>query len=120
MDDPQLRNEARCCPVQLPLAVSGWVFKEEFEEDADFGGVKTETYAEDEKMNTESSDTAVRGESDADRDRVRDADRERKEEQTDREREGDRQTERERKERRETDKGRKEGMETDRERETNQ
>ncbi|XP_027035228.2 DNA-directed RNA polymerase III subunit RPC4 isoform X1 [Tachysurus fulvidraco] len=59
VDDPHLRNEARCCPVQLPLVVSGWVFKEEFEEDADFGGVKMEKDAEDEKMNTESSDTAV-------------------------------------------------------------
>ncbi|KAB5567880.1 hypothetical protein PHYPO_G00237890 [Pangasianodon hypophthalmus] len=59
VDDPQLRNEARCCPVQLPLAVSGWVFKEEFEEDAENGGVKVEKCAEDEKMNTECSDTAV-------------------------------------------------------------
>uniref|UniRef100_A0A8B9KMN7 DNA-directed RNA polymerase III subunit RPC4 n=1 Tax=Astyanax mexicanus TaxID=7994 RepID=A0A8B9KMN7_ASTMX len=33
LDDPHMRSEARNCPVQLPLAVSGWVFKEEFEED---------------------------------------------------------------------------------------
>lgn len=62
MDDPQLRNEASCCPVQLPLAVSGWVFKEEQEENTDVGGVKVEKCAEDEKMNTESLDTAVNGE----------------------------------------------------------
>lgn len=64
VDDPHLRNEARCCPVQLPLAVSGWVFKEEFEEDAKIKGVKVEKCAEDEKMNMESSDTAVTGETD--------------------------------------------------------
>ncbi|XP_053482014.1 DNA-directed RNA polymerase III subunit RPC4 isoform X1 [Ictalurus furcatus] len=58
VDDPQLRNEARCCPVQLPLAVSGWVFKEEVEDDADVGGVKVEKCEEDEKMSTESSGTA--------------------------------------------------------------
>lgn len=30
IDDPYLRSERRSCPVQLPLAVSGWGFKEEF------------------------------------------------------------------------------------------
>ncbi|KAK2902299.1 hypothetical protein Q8A73_012045 [Channa argus] len=30
IDDPCLRSEQRSCPVQLPLAVSGWGFKEEF------------------------------------------------------------------------------------------
>ncbi|XP_051924811.1 DNA-directed RNA polymerase III subunit RPC4 [Hippocampus zosterae] len=30
IDDPFLRGEKRNCPVQLPLAVSGWSFKEEF------------------------------------------------------------------------------------------
>ncbi|XP_029915038.1 DNA-directed RNA polymerase III subunit RPC4 [Myripristis murdjan] len=30
IDDPYLRSEERSCPVQLPLAVSGWGFKEEF------------------------------------------------------------------------------------------
>nr|XP_057926387.1 DNA-directed RNA polymerase III subunit RPC4 [Doryrhamphus excisus] len=30
IDDPFLRGEQRSCPVQLPLAVSGWGFKEEF------------------------------------------------------------------------------------------
>lgn len=63
VDDPQLRNEARCCPVQLPLAVSGWVFKEEVEDDdADVGGLKVEKCEEDEKMSTESSGTAFTGE----------------------------------------------------------
>ncbi|XP_029999426.1 DNA-directed RNA polymerase III subunit RPC4 [Sphaeramia orbicularis] len=30
IDDPFLRSEQRSCPVQVPLAVSGWGFKEEF------------------------------------------------------------------------------------------
>uniref|UniRef100_A0A3B5MP12 Uncharacterized protein n=1 Tax=Xiphophorus couchianus TaxID=32473 RepID=A0A3B5MP12_9TELE len=30
IDDPFLSSEQRSCPVQLPLAVSGWGFKEEF------------------------------------------------------------------------------------------
>ncbi|CAN9513401.1 unnamed protein product [Ophioblennius macclurei] len=30
IDDPYLKSEQRSCPVQLPLAVSGWGFKEEF------------------------------------------------------------------------------------------
>ncbi|KAJ0041708.1 hypothetical protein NL108_007902, partial [Boleophthalmus pectinirostris] len=46
IDDPFLRSERRCCPVQLPLAVSGWGFKEEF-------NVKTEKVEEDiEPMDT--------------------------------------------------------------------
>lgn len=32
LDDPHLRGESGSCPVQLPLAVSGWVFKQEFSE----------------------------------------------------------------------------------------
>lgn len=73
VDDPQLRNEARCCPVQLPLAVSGWVFKEELKEDPDYGGVKLEKCTENEKMDTECSGTAVKGERDRPRvDRQRD------------------------------------------------
>ncbi|XP_056102887.1 DNA-directed RNA polymerase III subunit RPC4 [Rhinichthys klamathensis goyatoka] len=32
VDDPHLRGERESCPVQLPLAVSGWVFKQEFSE----------------------------------------------------------------------------------------
>ncbi|XP_022055548.1 DNA-directed RNA polymerase III subunit RPC4 [Acanthochromis polyacanthus] len=34
IDDPFLRSERRSCPVQLPLAVSGWGFKEEFSDAA--------------------------------------------------------------------------------------
>ncbi|XP_003974530.1 DNA-directed RNA polymerase III subunit RPC4 [Takifugu rubripes] len=30
IDDPFLRSEQKSCPVQLPLAISGWGFKEEF------------------------------------------------------------------------------------------
>lgn len=30
IDDPYLKSEQRSCPVQLPLAVSGWGFREEF------------------------------------------------------------------------------------------
>ncbi|XP_008333785.1 DNA-directed RNA polymerase III subunit RPC4 [Cynoglossus semilaevis] len=32
VDDPFLKSERRSCPVQLPLAVSGWGFQEEFSE----------------------------------------------------------------------------------------
>jgi len=32
IDDPGLRNDIRNMPVQLPLAHSGWLFKEENEE----------------------------------------------------------------------------------------
>ncbi|KAM6930433.1 DNA-directed RNA polymerase III subunit RPC4 [Xenentodon cancila] len=34
IDDPFLKSEQRSCPVQLPLAVSGWGFKEEFKNTA--------------------------------------------------------------------------------------
>ncbi|KAM6954289.1 DNA-directed RNA polymerase III subunit RPC4 [Aplochiton taeniatus] len=34
LDDPYLKSEERSCPVQLPLAVSGWGFREEFAEAA--------------------------------------------------------------------------------------
>lgn len=30
IDDPFLRSEQKSCPVQLPLALSGWGFREEF------------------------------------------------------------------------------------------
>lgn len=35
LDDAHLRGEKGSCPVQLPLAVSGWVFKEEFGEESE-------------------------------------------------------------------------------------
>ncbi|XP_059193039.1 DNA-directed RNA polymerase III subunit RPC4 [Centropristis striata] len=43
IDDPFLRSERRSCPVQLPLAVSGWGFTEEFTKAA----VKVEKVDED-------------------------------------------------------------------------
>uniref|UniRef100_A0A1A8ITA7 Polymerase (RNA) III (DNA directed) polypeptide D, 44kDa n=1 Tax=Nothobranchius kuhntae TaxID=321403 RepID=A0A1A8ITA7_NOTKU len=46
IDDPYLRSEQKSCPVQLPLAVSGWGFKEEFLNFAH----KTEKKEEDEPM----------------------------------------------------------------------
>lgn len=59
LDDPHLKSKAQSCPVQLPLAVSGWVFKQEFEEGTEMG-LKTESNYEDaEPMNTESSGFAV-------------------------------------------------------------
>ncbi|KAI4890145.1 hypothetical protein NFI96_020032 [Prochilodus magdalenae] len=59
LDDPHLRSEAQSCPVQLPLAVSGWVFKEEFEEDTKMELKMESSSAEAESMNTESSGAAV-------------------------------------------------------------
>ncbi|XP_043967197.1 DNA-directed RNA polymerase III subunit RPC4 isoform X2 [Gambusia affinis] len=46
IDDPFLRSEQRSCPVQLPLAVSGWGFKEELNSAA----VKVEKTDPDEPM----------------------------------------------------------------------
>ncbi|XP_034025797.1 DNA-directed RNA polymerase III subunit RPC4 [Thalassophryne amazonica] len=43
VDDPCLKSEQRSCPVQLPLAVSGWGFKEEFSK----ASVKIEKVEED-------------------------------------------------------------------------
>ncbi|XP_069773682.1 DNA-directed RNA polymerase III subunit RPC4 [Narcine bancroftii] len=34
IDDPGLKNDARNTPVQLPLAQSGWLFKEEMEDES--------------------------------------------------------------------------------------
>lgn len=53
IDDPFLRSEQRSCPVQLPLAVSGWGFKEEFSKAA----VKLEKVEED----CEPMESAVEG-----------------------------------------------------------
>ncbi|XP_055023811.2 DNA-directed RNA polymerase III subunit RPC4 [Misgurnus anguillicaudatus] len=52
VDDPHLRGEKGSCPVQLPLAVSGWVFKEEFSEETE----STET----EPMITDSTGAEVK------------------------------------------------------------
>lgn len=43
VDDPFLRSEKRSCPVQLPLAVSGWGFKDEFSD----ASIKNEKKEED-------------------------------------------------------------------------
>ncbi|KAF7655875.1 hypothetical protein LDENG_00049200 [Lucifuga dentata] len=51
IDDPYLKSEQRSCPVQLPLAVSGWGFQEEFSNAA----IKTEKVEED----AEAMETAV-------------------------------------------------------------
>lgn len=53
LDDAHLRGEKGSCPVQLPLAVSGWVFKEEF-------GEETEN-TESEPMITDSTGAEVKG-----------------------------------------------------------
>ncbi|KAI1900852.1 hypothetical protein AGOR_G00054120 [Albula goreensis] len=55
LDDPRLQSEFRSCPVQLPLAVSGWVFKEEFSGDTSKGSLK----AEEAKAEEESDDMDV-------------------------------------------------------------
>ncbi|XP_074526723.1 DNA-directed RNA polymerase III subunit RPC4 [Halichoeres trimaculatus] len=45
INDPFLRSEQSSCPVQLPLAVSGWGFQEEFSQSP----VKTEKVEEDDE-----------------------------------------------------------------------
>ncbi|XP_056585468.1 DNA-directed RNA polymerase III subunit RPC4-like [Triplophysa dalaica] len=52
LDDAHLRGEVGSCPVQLPLAVSGWVFKEELCEETE----NTET----EPMITDSTGAEVK------------------------------------------------------------
>lgn len=54
IDDPFLRSEQKSCPVQLPLAVSGWGFREEFSTSA---AVKSEKVEDDD----EPMETAVEG-----------------------------------------------------------
>ncbi|MBN3300185.1 RPC4 polymerase, partial [Amia calva] len=46
LDDPRLHSDLRRCPVQLPMSVSGWVFREE---DASLGSLKTEGKQEEEE-----------------------------------------------------------------------
>ncbi|XP_072917632.1 DNA-directed RNA polymerase III subunit RPC4 [Hemitrygon akajei] len=46
IDDPGLKNDARNMPVQLPLAQSGWLFKEEMEEEE----VKPQLTTKEDKM----------------------------------------------------------------------
>lgn len=54
IDDPFLRSEQKSCPVQLPLALSGWGFREEFSTSA---AVKSEKVEDDD----EPMETAVEG-----------------------------------------------------------
>ncbi|XP_051524668.1 DNA-directed RNA polymerase III subunit RPC4-like [Myxocyprinus asiaticus] len=61
LDDPHLRGERGSCPVQLPLAVSGWVFKEEFSEETKDIDFKSEKNSSDtEPMNTDSTGAEVK------------------------------------------------------------
>lgn len=56
LDDPHLKNDVKSCPVQLPLAVSGWVFKEEFSDDSAEDVSKQESPEEDStNLSTEAS-----------------------------------------------------------------
>lgn len=54
IDDPFLRSEQKSCPVQLPLALSGWGFREEFSTSP---AVKSEKVEDDD----EPMETAVEG-----------------------------------------------------------
>ncbi|XP_051950884.1 DNA-directed RNA polymerase III subunit RPC4-like [Xyrauchen texanus] len=61
LDDPNLKSERESCPVQLPLAVSGWVFKEEFSEETEDIDFKSEKNSSDtELMNTDSTGAEVK------------------------------------------------------------
>ncbi|XP_048834428.1 DNA-directed RNA polymerase III subunit RPC4 [Brienomyrus brachyistius] len=55
LDDPRLHNDLRSCPVQLPLAVSGWTFREESSEDA----VKLENLKKEQEADGMDVDDAV-------------------------------------------------------------
>uniref|UniRef100_A0A3Q3WZY5 Uncharacterized protein n=1 Tax=Mola mola TaxID=94237 RepID=A0A3Q3WZY5_MOLML len=63
IDDPFLRSEQKSCPVQLPLAVSGWGFKEEFStppvkiEKVEHDETMVEVKQEPEEMEIKKSDT---------------------------------------------------------------
>ncbi|KAJ3603979.1 hypothetical protein NHX12_028720 [Muraenolepis orangiensis] len=52
IDDPHLCSEQRSCPVQLPLAVSGWGFREEFSPDV----LKTQKKEEEEEEAVDAMD----------------------------------------------------------------
>ncbi|XP_067879220.1 DNA-directed RNA polymerase III subunit RPC4 [Heterodontus francisci] len=58
IDDPGLKNDARNMPVQLPLAQSGWLFKEEMEDEE----MKPVLPAKDEKMEVDLSSVKVKNE----------------------------------------------------------
>ncbi|KPP71926.1 DNA-directed RNA polymerase III subunit RPC4-like [Scleropages formosus] len=50
LDDPHLHSDMRSCPVQLPLAVSGWTFKEELSEDTRKRSLKLEGIKKEEEV----------------------------------------------------------------------
>ncbi|XP_075766775.1 DNA-directed RNA polymerase III subunit RPC4 [Pelodiscus sinensis] len=50
LDDPRLRNDIRNKPVQLPLAHSGWLFKEEGDDQEDIKPWVSSTDIKEEKM----------------------------------------------------------------------
>ncbi|XP_072342079.1 DNA-directed RNA polymerase III subunit RPC4 [Scyliorhinus torazame] len=58
IDDPGLKNDARNMPVQLPLAQSGWLFKEEVEDEE----VKPALPAKEGKMEVDLSSVKVKDE----------------------------------------------------------
>uniref|UniRef100_UPI00398F7F27 DNA-directed RNA polymerase III subunit RPC4 n=1 Tax=Pristiophorus japonicus TaxID=55135 RepID=UPI00398F7F27 len=58
IDDPGLKNDARNMPVQLPLAQSGWLFREEMEDEE----IKPAMPAKDEKMEVDLSSVKVKDE----------------------------------------------------------
>ncbi|XP_013867557.1 DNA-directed RNA polymerase III subunit RPC4 [Austrofundulus limnaeus] len=70
IDDPFLKGERSSCPVQLPLAVSGWGFKEEFsntslkvektEEDTELSESGVEVKSEPEEVEIKKSEASFR------------------------------------------------------------
>ncbi|KAL4623086.1 DNA-directed RNA polymerase III subunit RPC4 [Arapaima gigas] len=50
LDDPNLHSDLKSCPVQLPLAVSGWTFKEELSEDTQKGSLKLKSIKKEEEV----------------------------------------------------------------------
>ncbi|XP_023656961.1 DNA-directed RNA polymerase III subunit RPC4 [Paramormyrops kingsleyae] len=59
LDDPRLHNDLRSCPVQLPLAVSGWTFREDSGEDAQEAAVKLEDLKKEQEADDMDVDDAV-------------------------------------------------------------
>lgn len=63
LDDPGLRNDAQNRPVQLPLALSGWLFRDEEEEEEEEEDMKPIIdVPKEEKMEVESSSVKVKEE----------------------------------------------------------
>ncbi|XP_042200507.1 DNA-directed RNA polymerase III subunit RPC4 [Callorhinchus milii] len=64
LDDPGLKNDARNMPVQLPLAQSGWIFREEEQEEEKEKEEESPkpAAAKEEKMEVEPTDVKVKDE----------------------------------------------------------